>query len=264
MNLLEFPEAKSVVVCGDIHGDFNVLVHKMCVQYQMTDTLLIVAGDCGFGFERKGYYENIVRRGSNAKRMNQANNWIVFIRGNHDNPAYFDGKEFNHKRFKGIPDYTVIQACGHNILCIGGAISIDRQYRIAKQIKANRFRKTSTDIIAPAYYWPAEAPCFDEGKLDEITSVLKLDTVITHTAPSFCELISKNGLESFADHDPNLMEEVNAERAAMDAIHHKLKADGHPISRWYYGHFHQSWLSEIDGTLFKMLDILEFNELRPH
>lgn len=81
MNLLEFPEAKSVVVCGDIHGDFNVLVHKMCVQYQMTDTLLIVAGDCGFGFERKGYYENIVSRGSNSKRMNQANNWIVFIRG---------------------------------------------------------------------------------------------------------------------------------------------------------------------------------------
>ncbi len=44
----EYPEAKSVVVCGDIHGDFHSLACKMCKQYQMTDTLLIVAGDCGY------------------------------------------------------------------------------------------------------------------------------------------------------------------------------------------------------------------------
>ena len=124
---LQFPEAKSIVVSGDIHGDFNLLVNKLCVQYEMKDTVLIVAGDCGFGFEQKGYYENIVRR--NSKRMNAANNWIVFVRGNHDNPAYFDGKTFNHKRFVAVPDYSVLQACGHTILCIGGAISIDRQYR---------------------------------------------------------------------------------------------------------------------------------------
>ena len=263
MNLLEFPEAKSVVVCGDIHGDFSVLVHKMCVQYGMTDTLLIVAGDCGFGFERKGYYENLINRGVNAKRMSQANNWIVFVRGNHDNPAYFDDKEFNHKRFNAISDYTVIRAWGHNILCVGGAISVDRQYRIAKQTKANRFHKPSAEVLAPAYYWPAEAPSFDEDKLDEITASLNIDTVVTHTAPSFCELISKNGLEYFAEHDTTLMDDVAAERGVMDAIHGKLKADGHTISHWYYGHFHQSWFSEIEGTLFKMLDIMEFNELRP-
>lgn len=49
----------------------------------MTDTLLVVAGDCRFGFEKKENYEQMARR--NAKRMNTANNWIVFIRGNHDN-----------------------------------------------------------------------------------------------------------------------------------------------------------------------------------
>ena len=63
-------------------------------------------------------------------RMNQANNWIVFVRGNHDNPAYFDGATFNYKRFIAVPDYTILQACSHTILCVGGAISIDRIYRI--------------------------------------------------------------------------------------------------------------------------------------
>ena len=101
-----FPEAKSIVVSGDIHGDFNELVFKMCEQYQMKDTLLIVAGDCGFGFEKPGYYENMVRK--NTRRMSAANNWIVFVRGNHDNPAYFDGHTFNHKRFLAVPDNAVI------------------------------------------------------------------------------------------------------------------------------------------------------------
>ena len=46
---LSFPEVKTIIVSGDIHGDFNQLVFKLCIQYQLTDTLLIVAGDCGFG-----------------------------------------------------------------------------------------------------------------------------------------------------------------------------------------------------------------------
>ena len=46
--VFDFPDAKGIVVCGDIHGEFNQLVFKCCVQYGMTDTVIIVAGDCGF------------------------------------------------------------------------------------------------------------------------------------------------------------------------------------------------------------------------
>ena len=50
---LAFPDAKNIIVSGDIHGDYNHLIFKLCSQYQMRDTVLIVAGDCGFGFEKK-------------------------------------------------------------------------------------------------------------------------------------------------------------------------------------------------------------------
>ena len=121
---LNFPFAKNIIVSGDIHGEFNTLVFKLCVRYQMRDTLLIIAGDCGFGFEKPGYYTNMLKE--NSGRLSKANNWIVFVRGNHDNPAYFNGKTFAYKRMIAVPDYTVIQACGKSILCIGGGISIDR------------------------------------------------------------------------------------------------------------------------------------------
>lgn len=83
-----FPEAKNIIICGDIHGEFNSLIYKLCIQYQLTDTLLIVAGDCGFGFEKPGYYENVFKR--NSARLSKANNWIVMVRGNHDDPSYFN------------------------------------------------------------------------------------------------------------------------------------------------------------------------------
>lgn len=264
--VFEFPEAKSIAVSGDIHGDFNLLVNKVCVQYQMRDTLIIVAGDCGFGFEQKGYYENIVRK--NTKRMDEANCWILFVRGNHDNPAYFDGVTFHHKRFIAIPDYSVVQACSHTILCVGGAISIDRQYRKdawdAKQKKLHRFGSIEPciDPLGTNYYWSTEAPVFEEERLTQIAQHFAIDTVITHTAPSFCELQTKDKLSDWAMYDDQLLTDVAHERQAMDNIYHRLVDLHAPLAHWYYGHFHQSWHSDIDGVLFKMLDIMELSELR--
>lgn len=183
---LSFPEAKSIVASGDIHGDFIQLVFKLCVQYQMKDTILIVAGDCGFGFEKKESYENMVKQ--NVKRMNEANNWIVFIRGNHDNPAYFDGYTFKYKIFIAIPDYTILQARSHTVLCVGGGISIDRQYRLQawekKQVRS--VSESSTDKLARNVYRSTEAPVFDKEKMVTISAKYTVDAAITHTAPSFC------------------------------------------------------------------------------
>ena len=80
-------------------------------------------------------------------------------------------------------------------------------------------------------------------------------------APSFCELISKDGLTEWATLDPDIPSDCAKERETMDRIHNYLKSAGHPVSHWYYGHFHQSWNSEIDGILFSMLDIMEFKEI---
>ena len=82
-----YPEAKSLVICGDIHGEFVPLVYEMCIRYGMHDTLVIVAGDCGFGFEKPSAYDQVFRR--IEKRLAQNNCWIAMVRGNHDDPAYY-------------------------------------------------------------------------------------------------------------------------------------------------------------------------------
>lgn len=105
-------------------------------------------------------------------------------------------------------------------------------------------------------------PVFDGPKLTEIDRQFKIDTVITHTAPSFCELLSKAGLSEWVARDAELLTDCEKEREMMDRLFEHLKTAGHPLLHWYYVHFHQSWNSEIDGVLFSMLDIMEFKELR--
>ena len=251
----KYPDAKSLVICGDIHGDFVPLVYEITVRYGMRDTLVIVAGDCGFGFEKPNAYNNIFRR--IEKRLVQNNCWIAMVRGNHDDPAYFelqaDGNTLiHHARWQTVPDYTVIQACGRMVLCVGGAVSVDRQIRMREMERH----------LGKRYYWPNETVRYDAEALEAIRNAgLKVDTVVTHTAPSMCEFQSKQGLATWAQCDATLLDDCNAERAAMDDIIVHLKQDKHPLERWYYGHFHNSWHSEIDGVWFKMLDIMELIEV---
>ena len=64
------PEVEMVVVSGDIHGAFREIVNKVACQYNIQNALVIIAGDCGFGFEREGYYENIYQRCSKHLKKN--------------------------------------------------------------------------------------------------------------------------------------------------------------------------------------------------
>jgi predicted phosphodiesterase len=255
IHTLSYNDAKSLVICGDIHGNFVPLVYEMIVRYGMHDTLVIVAGDCDFGFEKQGAYDNVFQR--IERRLAQNNCWIAMVRGNHDDPAYFalqaDGMTLiHHARWQTIPDYTIVQACGRTVLCIGGAVSVDRQIRLQEM----------EHHPGKQYYWANEVPKYDAKALDAIhASGIQVDIVVTHTAPSMCEYQSKQGLAAWAQNDANLLADCDAERATMDAILSHLKRDGHPLERWYYGHFHNSWYSEIDGIWFKMLDIMELLEV---
>ena len=253
-----FPAAKNVAVIGDIHGSFKDMVNKCCVQYELTDTLIIVAGDCGFGFQRPAYYEDLYMQQSG--RLAKSNNWIVFIRGNHDNPAYFDGKTVNYKRWKAIPDYSILKACGHTILCVGGATSVDRTYRINKFYGSTVIVENDKRLNVNAY-WRNERPVYDQAKLNAINERHAVDTVISHTAPSFCEKMSRADIQDWLIKDEELLDDIKQERKVMDNIYAYLYSTSHPLSQWFYGHFHQSWHSEIDGVKYNLLDCMELREL---
>lgn len=157
-----------------------------------------------------------------------------------------------------IPDYSVIKACGHTILCVGGATSIDRALRMASK----KYHLPSKDNpLIPTLYWHNEQPVFDQERLDVIDKHHAIDVVITHTSPSFCALTSHNFLEEWIMVDPALLDDLKTERKVMDDIYNYLYTKNHPLRYWYYGHFHESWHEQINDTMFHLLDIMELREI---
>ena len=245
---------------GDMHGEFNS-IQGLMKRTEFTDTSYIFCGDIGIGFEKEQHYKNVFNK--LTKTASQFNNECFLIRGNHDDPGYFDGKRINRKYFKAIPDYTVIETPAHNILCVGGATSIDRTNRMValrqnalKYAMYHRCSPEEAEKLCQQVYWPNESPVYNEEALNELKeSGIKIDIVATHTCPSFAKPLSKKGIEYWMHYDPTLESDIDAERQVMDNIYNKLIADGHPLSKWFYGHYHYHNQEFINGVQFVMLDM---------
>ncbi|MGL4410812.1 MAG: metallophosphoesterase, partial [Bacteroidales bacterium] len=188
MTILNYSKYDSLCVCGDIHGEFRTLMFNI-KRLGVCNSVIIVAGDCGIGFEKEDHCPQLYSKLS--KTLEATNTIILLVRGNHDDPAYFDGERIDFERIKCIPDYSVVCAANRKVLCIGGAVSIDRKHRKDKmwidQLKNGKVRPL---------YWEDEAVVFNVQRLNELRNI-SIDSVITHTCPSFCHPVSKAGIENW-------------------------------------------------------------------
>ncbi|KKQ74593.1 MAG: Serine/threonine-protein phosphatase PP-X 1-like protein [Candidatus Woesebacteria bacterium GW2011_GWB1_38_5b] len=241
---------ENIIVCGDIHGDIMPLVNKVNDQYKIQNSLIIVAGDVGIGFHKDGYYTDLFKKA--GTRLKKNNNIILFVRGNHDDPDkwndYLPFKahwQDSDSVIRFIKDYTVISAQSvvksHNILCVGGALSVDR---VGRTVGEN--------------YWPNEPFVYDETKVE---SLVDITDVITHSSPDFCEPLLKNGIANWMGMDKALEADCDKERSDHTLLHNKLKSNDNPLKTWSFGHFHFSKRTIIDGVTFVLLDIMELKEL---
>lgn len=225
---------QSIYFCGDLHGNLEYLKYIINSQH-ITNSVIFICGDVGLGFQPK--WERAMIDVIN-KKLVLTNNYIIGIRGNHDNPLCFydtslvkdNGKPMN---WLNVPDYTIVDVCNQSILCIGGATSIDRLYR--KDVGAG--------------YWLNEYIKY-QPKVDSPVNI-----ICTHSAPSFCFPNDKGGIVyEYAQYDLDLLKDIDEERAIMDMIYEDYKNE---VTHWYYGHFHKSQMQTINKTQFKLLNIGE-------
>lgn len=255
MYLCDIPQNyKSLCVCGDIHGEFRQLIFNI-KRLSITDALIVVAGDCGIGFEKPGYYDQLYNRISQT--LKKRNVKLLLIRGNHDDPEYFDGNKINYPYMTALPDYSVIRFNGQSAMCVGGGISIDREAR-----KMDMWlNKVKGKMCCPSY-WADEQVVFNEQLLGEIKSEeILINAVISHTAPSFCFPTTKEGVAGWLLKDSTLELDLDTERQTMDKLFGYLIRNNNPIADWYYSHFHASANEYIHSVRFSLLDIQEIKTL---
>ena len=244
-----------IMYLGDIHGNFN-LIGQYIDRFGIKDTHIIQVGDFGVGFkslvkekrELELYHAKLVK-----------NNVIVYaIRGNHDFPRYFENDPFGFTNIKLIKDYTVLNLEGKNILCIGGAISVDRKMRYTKDQREGNFD------IRTGYesWWPDETFTWEDDKLVNLRNI---NIVVTHTAPDYCVPDNGNGFGPFVNgliaNDPDLKFDLLGERRDMTLAFQTIKMNN-DIEFHYYGHFHRNDMIEMYGTKHRLLGVGELWEER--
>ena len=270
INLLKF-NVETTFCVGDIHGEFKALISNI-KKYDLKNCLVICCGDIGLGFEKPQHYKDII---SKLNRLClQRNVYIVFIRGNHDDPSYFDGVVINYSNVIAVSDYTVVQVyksedieqttpC-HSILCVGGATSIDRTYRlgimnknIQDYLRFHNCSESEAKKKTKKLYWVNEQPVFNKDILNEIRdNNINIDTVCSHTCPSFAQPISKDGIQYWCLQDETLSDDINNERSTLDKVQNTIYTDGHTLLNWIYGHYHYRNYEIIDNVKYVMLDMM--------
>lgn len=241
-----------LIFLGDVHNYSKIPRYADAIE--LSDCDLIQVGDFGVGVD-----------GDDLKRLKELNDYLVLkniilhvCRGNHDNPAYFDGSFRDvFSNIDLIPDYTVKKIQDKNILFIGGAISVDRKPNPnipdIKSLDGKWPGRT-----AGIDYWENESIVFNE---DFLRNVENVDIVVTHSAPSFVEPYIKTGAEKWFESDPGLEEELHRERSLLSDVCFIIKQKNN-ITNWFYGHFHFPSTEFHENIRFQQLAIMEFYELR--
>ena len=219
-----------IYITGDTHGftDFNKLEKYFSRRYVSDKDYLLILGDVGVVWNKN--YEKSLTRYSFLGLT------IFFIDGNHENftllnkfPIIKKNNAKVHVLYEGI--YHVLRGeililNNTSFLCIGGAESIDKQYR-KENVSWWKEERISEYDVDQAFYSLAKTN-------------LKVDYVLTHCAPDCINVKELN----FASNE-------STKQLSRLCPHVETK-------HWYFGHYH------IDKTFNEMFrcfynDIIEID-----
>jgi hypothetical protein len=206
-----------IIIIGDVHGEFarlNVIINKH------KPDVILACGDFGYWPKFR------------SQEIKPGNTKIYFCDGNHeDHHSLIDLMEYVRdkpipiqKNVFYMPRGTVLEIDNKKILFIGGAESIDKEYRI------------------PGKTWFPEESITQED-LDKLPDI-KPDIIISHTCPAF--VMEEMNMTYWGDKSPD-----EQSPTLLNKVYEKYKP-----ARWYYGHFHQEFRYLKDNTQFVGLDML--------
>ena len=250
--IFDYSTYSNLIIIGDIHGRLPMIIKQMS---EHSDTLFISTGDCHLGEQTFDSDIEMFEKIEYSLSIN--NNVLVLIRGNHDNPKYFK-KASTFRTLLGetaphvllVPDYSIIKTSQFNILCIGGARSIDRVFKIKDKD-----------------WWQNENIQRPDDNFFEETN--DIDIIISHSAPLFAQPLEFSDelkfynsfiVNAYAIYDYKMKNDIYKERLLLKGIYEKLN-NKHHIQYILFGHYHKSIESKYNKTKCISLSVGEFKSL---
>jgi Calcineurin-like phosphoesterase len=199
---------------GDAHGKFR----RYSTILDNSPYSTIQVGDMGVGFRHtQGPREGEFQGGPPYDKMLEGGH--RFIRGNHDNPAY----AAKHTQY--IPDGTV----EGNVMFVGGALSIDRIYRIEGYSWWADEELSGHELAAIKHKYAHPVP----------------EIMVTHECPeSIAEMILRT---MYPDNGQIKLDPRFASRTRV-AFEDMFRS--YQPKLWIFGHWHVPFDQIVNGTRF--------------
>lgn len=185
---------------------------------------ILVVGDFGAGFGRPKSMD--VAYGKVKAALEKNDICIYTVRGNHDDPAFFDGKH-DYERLHFLPDHYIIELCGKKIYPIGGAVSADID--LVDPLTRKSRRMVNDALVrygsSKRVWWPDEVPM---QIVDGLTA--SADIVVSHEAPLSFDppLVRADNVRD------ETWQKIVESRKYLDCVLHAIKP-----ALWFYGHYHK-------------------------
>lgn len=248
----DYKTYSKIAFIGDIHSRLSD-VKKQMAEY--SDTLFVCTGDFMLGV--KSFDTDIETLENIEYSLAKNNNVLLLIRGNHDNPKYFKKNSSMRTVLEEtapnvilVPDYSIIHTAKYNILCIGGARSVDRVFNIK-----NKDWWQNENIQKP-----------DDNFFNTVNNI---DIIASHSAPLFAQPLEFSDalkfynsfiVNAYALYDNTMKNDIYKERLLLKGIYEKLNNKYH-IKYLVYGHYHKSIESNYNKTHCISLSAGEIKQL---
>lgn len=228
-----------VYITGDTHGNFDRICDFCDKNNTQQSDIMIILGDAGINYYggRKDYYRKNL--------ISDLPITLFCIHGNHekrpfDIPSYVEipwhgGTVYQEPEFPKLlfaKDGEIYDFDGKKAIVLGGAYSIDKNYRLTHDMNWFHNEQPSEEIKAYAVQQLA-------------AQNWQVDTVLSHTVPLKYEPIEseKSGI------DQSKIDKSTEQW--LDGIENRLNYD-----KWYCGHWHIH--KEIDKIKFMYENIEKF------
>lgn len=227
-----------IYITGDTHGNFDHVEYFCKCHQTNTDDVLIILGDAGINYSSPKFDKKI------KEQLSQLPITIFAIHGNHEQrpftiPSYQEklwkeGTVYYEPEFPTIlfaKDGEIFDFDGNKTIVIGGAYSVDKEYRLIRGLKWWEDEQPSDEIKS-----------YVESQLDRVN--WNIDVVLSHTTP-----LKYEPVEVFLPFiDQSTVDKSTEEW--LDKIENKLA-----YRKWYSGHYHTEKKVDKLELMFTNFDI---------
>lgn len=240
---------KNWLVRGDTHGRFKWL--EELEDYKPAETAIIILGDAGLNFFLN-YKDDLLKQ-----YVNEQGYHIYCLRGNHEmRPQHLitsflsydeevGGVVYREPKYNNIryfTDYGSYVINGHTVAVIGGAYSVDKNYRLAR---AGITDPTKNNPIVSGWFEDEQLTPREMDKAEQLLvhnavgDKIKYDFVLTHTCPKrfqptdlFLNFVDQSGVDDTME-------------VWLDKMCNELD-----WNIWLFGHYHSDRMERPHVEMF--------------